>query len=241
MNWDVTRTDWLAGTAWGSSPAFPAWSAIDLVIVHWVGSNGVPVSGDADRIDQLLRNMQSSWLNGKGYNLGYTGAVDWLGRRIEIRGDTARNAANAPAALNARSVSFLCLVNLDGAMTTAQAAALSDLVAQALAAAPRATLIGHRDGPRYETGATATQCPGDVIYARLCNGDFTTPPNGDDDMTPDQAAQLDQIHTIMSGSFWPNRFVPPPGPNVTDVQNGELATRIRNIETKLDALIAKLG
>jgi hypothetical protein len=53
-------------------------------------------------------------------------------------------------------------------------------------------------------------------------------------MTSDQANQLDQVHTIMSGAFWPNR------PNITDVQGGELATRVRNIEKKLDQLIAAL-
>lgn len=52
-------------------------------------------------------------------------------------------------------------------------------------------------------------------------------------MTPDQANQLDQVHTIMSGSFWPNR------PDITNVQGGELATRIRSIEDKLDKLLAK--
>lgn len=68
----------------------------------------------------------------------------------------------------------------------------------------------------------------------------THPPEqpGDTDMTPEQANQLDQLHSIMSGAFWPNRFVPPPGPNITDVQGGELATRIRSIEKKLDKLIA---
>jgi N-acetylmuramoyl-L-alanine amidase len=57
------------------------------------------------------------------------------------------------------------------------------------------------------------------------------PEPGDDDMTSDQANQLDQVHTIMAGAFWPNR------PNITDVMNGELATRIRSIEEKLDKLI----
>ena len=54
-------------------------------------------------------------------------------------------------------------------------------------------------------------------------------------MTPDQANQLDQVHTIMAGAFWPNR------PAITDVMNGELATRIRHIEDKLDQLLDQLG
>jgi hypothetical protein len=60
------------------------------------------------------------------------------------------------------------------------------------------------------------------------------PEPGDDDMDSKQANQLDQVHTIMSGAFWPN------APAITDVMGGELATRIRNIETKLDQLIASL-
>lgn len=189
MNWDLTRTAWLAGAPWGSSPAFPAWSAIDLILIHWPGSNGIPVSGDPARVEQTLRNMQSSWLNGKGYNLGYSAGVDWLGRRIEIRGDTARNAANAPAALNARSMSILVLTNLDGAMTDDQVAGVSDLVGQILEQAPGAQVIGHRDGPQFVAGATATQCPGDAIQARVDAGEFypsTTPgPEPGPDPTPE--------------------------------------------------------
>jgi len=63
----------------------------------------------------------------------------------------------------------------------------------------------------------------------------TEPQPGDGDMTPDQANQLDQVHTIMAGAFWPNR------PDITNVMNGELATRIRHIEDKLDKLIDKLA
>jgi hypothetical protein len=63
----------------------------------------------------------------------------------------------------------------------------------------------------------------------------TTPPtNGDDDMTDEEHTWLDRIYSIMGGAFWPNQ------PNITDVQGGELATRIRHIEDKLDDLIASL-
>jgi hypothetical protein len=62
----------------------------------------------------------------------------------------------------------------------------------------------------------------------------TPPTNGDDDMTGDQAVQLDQVHTIMAGAFWPNQ------PNITNVNGGELAERIRRIEDKLDRLLDSL-
>lgn len=259
ITYDMRRADWLAGDTWMSAPAFPNWSAIDLIIIHWPGGNGVPVSGDPNRVNQFVRNQQANSVRTRGYNLGYSTSVDWLGRRIEIRGDINRNAANAPAALNARSVSIQVITNLDGAMTDAQVAGVRDLVGQFQARAPRAQIIGHRDGPRFEAGATATQCPGDVIYARIGRGDFNpsnptpTPPPEDDDMTPDQAAQLQavhdallvqnpvttdpgmsiahqatQTHTIMR-TFW-DGF---PG-NIVDGP-GRLARTIKNIAAKVGA------
>jgi hypothetical protein len=56
----------------------------------------------------------------------------------------------------------------------------------------------------------------------------------EEDMTPEQAVQLDQCHTIMT-AFWTNY------PGITDVTTGELATRIRHIEDKLDRLLDEAG
>lgn len=181
LTYDVRREDWLAGDTWMSSPSFPAWSAIDLVIIHWPGGNGVPVSGNPDDVLRFVRNQQSWSRSSRGYNLGYSTSVDWLGRRIEIRGDRNRNAANAPAALNARSVSIQVLVNLDGRTTAAQDDGIRDLVAQVFTRAPVCQVIPHRDGPQFEAGATATACCGDLLAGRVHNGDFNpgatpTPP-----------------------------------------------------------------
>lgn len=194
INFDVHRADWLAGDPWpDDSPAFPAWPQIDLIIIHWPGTNGVPTTGNPDDVLEFLRGQQRYSRSAKGYNLCYSSSVDWLGRRIEIRGDQYKNAANAPGALNTRSFSVDVLTNLDGAMTDAQVAGVTDLANQIRAAAPGATVIGHRDGPNYETGATPTACPGDPIYARIRNGDFNQT-TGDDDMTPEQDAMLRKIH-----------------------------------------------
>ena len=128
-------------------------------------------------------------------------------------------------------------------------------------AAKDAKVLGHRDNPAHPN---ATTCPGKFLYVKLDEIRarvaelLTPPPPGDDAMTPEQSEQLkaiydalivaspanpstaimhqvDQLHTIMSGAFWPNH------PNITDVSGGELATRIRSIEAKLDALAAKIG
>jgi len=103
-------------------------------------------------------------------------------------------------------------------------------------------------GYPYWTNSNGKICPGqkkkaqvrDVIlpHARKIVEAWMTPPKPteeDDEMTNDQANQLDQVHTIMAGAFWPNY------PDITNVMGGELATRIRSLETKLDKLIDKLG
>lgn len=197
--YDVRREDWLAGDTWMSAPTFPAWSAIDLVIIHWPGGNGVPVSGDPNRVLQFVRNQQANSVRSRGYNLGYSTSVDWLGRRIEIRGDRNRNAANAPAALNARSFSIQVLTNLDGATTPAQDDGIRDLVAQVFARAPICQVIPHRDGPQFEAGATATACCGDLLAARVHAGDFnpgTTPTPPQPEPEPEEPVTNDDINRI---------------------------------------------
>jgi hypothetical protein len=98
---------------------------------------------------------------------------------------------------------------------------------------------GPVDGYPDLAGTSGAATWDNAAFARhvaAATGGTTPPPtNGDDDMTPDQANQLDQVHTIMAGAFWPNR------PAITDVMNGELATRIRHIEDKLDQLLDQLG
>lgn len=173
------RAEWLQGDKWLSAPAFPAWSAIDLAIVHYPGGNapdGDP--GDSTDIARYIANNQRSYLAHKKppFNLGYNVAIDWRGETWEIRGDQYRNAANAPAALNARSISFLVITDLDGMTTPAADEAVRDLLAQVRRHSPGVKLIGHRDGRKYYSNATATACPSDRIHALIHAGHFEPRP-----------------------------------------------------------------
>ncbi|HEX5015989.1 MAG TPA: peptidoglycan recognition family protein [Actinomycetes bacterium] len=200
MIWDLGRSQWLEGTSWpNDSPKHPGWGAIDLIIIHWPGVNGVPVSGDQHKVLEYLQSQQRNYRNdpNRGYNLGYSSAVDWLGRRFQVRGEDCKNAANAPSALNGRSFSIEVLTNLDGHMTPAQDDGVRNLVGQVLSLAPRAEVIGHRDGPKYVTGATATACPGDLIYGRIQAGEFNPSSGGDDDLTEEQDQMLRAIYNAM--------------------------------------------
>lgn len=66
-----------------------------------------------------------------------------------------------------------------------------------------------------------------------------TNPQEDDDMTHDQAVQLDRVYTIMAGAFWPGSELNPPP--ITNVVAGELAKRIRDQDEKLDRILRHLG
>lgn len=66
--------------------------------------------------------------------------------------------------------------------------------------APDAQILGHRDNPAHPK---ATACPGDYLYAALPQIRarvaelLAPPPDEGDDMTPEQARKLDEIHAAL--------------------------------------------
>lgn len=177
------RSSWIGNEVWLSAPAFD-WAPVDVILIHWPGGNGIPDGTDPDAVAAYLRAKQRYYRDVRGYNAGYNEAVDSAGTDWEIRGDTFRCAANAPAALNQRAYAVQVLTNLDGRMTDAQVAAVRRRVKAIREIRPKALLRGHRDGRALDSAATVTTCPGDAIYARLMAGEFG-PPDPSGEPTPE--------------------------------------------------------
>lgn len=206
------RDTWLGDERWLTGTPLFDWSTITHIVIHWPGHDRVP-DGDpgefADDMPGYIRAMQRLYRDVRGYNVGYSIAVDYLGGAWELRGDTYRNAANAPQALNRRTISITLLVDLDGIVTDLAVDAVRDLVAQIRAVRPGLPIIPHRHGPTVVAGATATACPGDVITARIAAGDFeprpptpapTPPPiEEDDDMCKAYICRTENPYELRMG------------------------------------------
>jgi hypothetical protein len=142
---------------------------------------------------RLLRNMQTSWTNQKGYSLGYNFAVFDTGVAYEIRGFDLRCAANGDQTSNRPGVAILLAIPaIDGQPTDAMIEAVRDLVAHTRARVPQSLLInGHR-----EVRPQPTACPGHTIMAMIAAGTFepTTEPLEEAGMLFRTTATADAIY-----------------------------------------------
>lgn len=129
---------------------------VDTYAMHYTAANNIP-----DNLAGYLRNLQTSYLNGRGYSLGYNFAVDQNGGVWEIRGFDIRSAANL--GWNNRTIAILCLVDGQDPMTIAAVQSANAIYAEANRRFRPLTLKAHRD-----IGATA--CPGIGINAQIRAG-----------------------------------------------------------------------
>jgi hypothetical protein len=113
--------------------------------------------------------MQASWMNSKGYSLGYNFAVWPDGSAWEIRGFAMRCAANGDQSVNRPGVAILLAVpNVDTAPTDAMVASVRELVAATRARVGQTlTINAHRD-----VRPEPTQCCGEVIVGMIAAGVF---------------------------------------------------------------------
>jgi hypothetical protein len=165
----------------GNSPTPDQWQYNTL---HWPGAN-VNVN---DPIG-ALQSMQISWVNSKGYSLGYNFAVFPDGSVYEIRGFHIRCAANGSQEVNCPGIAILLAVpNVDTEPTDEMVISVQDLVAATRSQVPQSLIInGHRD-----VRPEPTQCPGEVIYGMICDDYFepgeSTPEPGPTPIGDDMAA-----------------------------------------------------
>jgi hypothetical protein len=226
-----SREVWATGRPVASNYPF-VWDKIEYVVIHWPGHDGVPDGDINDRTDigAYLRNAHERYLDdpNRGYSLGYSCAVDYLGGSWQIRGEDFRAASNAPTAFNERAFSINYLTDLDGNHTDEGVAEVNRLINQVREIRPDVKVIPHGDGPLYVPGATPTQCPGtkirslietDVIGAYPPSAppvpDPTPEPPGDDPVTDED---IQRIADAVYEKIWNSPMVDPPTGKTVTVQ-----------------------
>lgn len=135
------------------------WSRVENIVIHYTADKTANLN-----TAEYLQNMQRSYVNGRGYSLGYSVAVDQAGRSWEIRGTDFIPAANK----NYNGVTWvvLCLVDWQDACNRQMTETVRDLVWFARRKIGRdVPVIGHRD-------IGSTRCPGDGIYLQIQNQVF---------------------------------------------------------------------
>lgn len=183
------RADWVEAAYPVTGPLLP-WSDIIHAALHYSGAATTPESGAGVR--QWCRNTQRSYVNGRGYSIGYQWAVDRRGAAWELRGWALKCAANAGA--NGTTIAIILLVNGNEPANAAQIDTTRKIIAEAQRIAGRSLAI--HDHANLPGATTATSCAGTgvraQVYARPTS--VFAPIQEDDDMTDDQAAQLQELY-----------------------------------------------
>lgn len=160
--YDIPVTDWQASgyevsAHTDSRPLY--WSQVLKVVIHYTAAGKVGTN-TAD----YLRSIQRSYVNGRGYSIGYSYAVDRDGVAWELRG-----TAHMPAATknhNSDSIAILLLTDGQEPASEVMIQRARDIIAEANRLTGRTLHIGgHRD-------YGATQCPGEGNYALIQSGAF---------------------------------------------------------------------
>jgi hypothetical protein len=163
---DRSRADWEAAgytVAQHTKSRAVRWSDVDRVVVHYTADRRA-MSDTAE----YLRRMQRSYVDNRGYSLGYSVAVDQNGVSWEVRGTDHMPAANV--GFNDRTWVILALVDWQDECNPQMVDTIRQLVAWARGQAGRdIPVVGHRD-------IASTRCPGDGIYNQIKNGTFEPVP-----------------------------------------------------------------
>lgn len=135
------------------------WALVRQVVIHYTADK----RANPDTA-QYLRNMQRSYVNNRGYSLGYNVAVDQAGLSWEIRGTDFRPAANIN--VNNTTFTILCLVDWEDPCNDVMVETVRELVGWTRAqTGERTPVVGHRD-------VGSTNCPGSGIYNQIVDGVF---------------------------------------------------------------------
>jgi len=137
------------------------WARVDSIVIHYTAAE----TADTDTA-RWLAQMQRSYVNGRGYSLGYSCAVDQDGVCWEIRGTDYIPAATKNE--NGHTFAILQLVDWQNPANELMVERTRQLVAQ-LRQQNRMSITGHRDW-------AATRCPGDGVYHQIVTGVFEPVP-----------------------------------------------------------------
>lgn len=145
------------------------WADVDMIAIHYTADR----RANRDTAT-YLRAMQRSYVDHRGYSLGYSVAVDQDGISWEIRGTDHMPAANV--GYNDRTFVVLELVDWQDEANPLMIAKTRDLVAWARQqAGRRIPVVGHRD-------IAATACPGTGLYAQIKANVFEPTPTPEYDV-----------------------------------------------------------
>lgn len=135
------------------------WSRVENIVIHYTGAQTVNRN-----TAELLKGSQRSYVNNRGYSLGYSVAVDQDGVSWEIRGTDFIPAANKNH--NGSTWVIQVLVDWQDGCNPAMVDAVRRLVAFGRQQIGRdVPVIGHRD-------IGSTRCPGDGVYIQVQNKVF---------------------------------------------------------------------
>jgi hypothetical protein len=166
-------------------PKWPVIGPVDnqsnntTAVIHYTAADNV-IDGDpgeyVHQLPQYLRNMQYAYakskaIGGRGYSVGYSFAVDWLGGVWQLRGWEFQSAANAGH--NEYTVPILVLVDGNDEATPFAVESVRAIVAEAGRRAGRALAVKGHGQLRVETGVgTVTSCPGRGLQSQVVRGVF---------------------------------------------------------------------
>ena len=148
------------------------WARVDSIVIHYTAAE----TADTDTA-RWLAQMQRSYVNGRGYSLGYSAAVDQNGVCWEIRGTDHIPAATKNE--NGHTFAILQLVDWQNPANELMIERTRRMVSE-LRQQNRMTITGHRDWG-------ATRCPGNGVYHQIETGTFEpvpTPPTPPAPPTP---------------------------------------------------------
>lgn len=175
-------------------------------MAHYTADDDLP-DGDpgenANDLPQYLRNAQAWYLKTKGYSLGYSFAVDWLGGVWEMRGFDYTPAANdgdkgewEDPNLNHYTVAVLYLVDGDDRVTDEAAAAGRAIYKEAWRRTLAAGGEWRQFDPKPHKETDYTLCPGVGITLDIRAGRLTFDPNDAPDPTPPEETDVKPIAII---------------------------------------------
>ena len=175
MRFDYRRSDWVNRSKPVTGPAFPSWSQIRQIVIHYPGADWADMDFNRDGREDyrdtalLMDNTNAYYWSSRGYAIGYNAAADMFGHSWELRGVTFKCAANRGH--NDWSFAILVIVDEHNAATSAQVDAVRDLVAQVrVLAGWDVPIVGHG-----QVGSTS--CPGLGIRAQIADGVFEPRPS----------------------------------------------------------------
>lgn len=160
------RLEWGARRSNGSTKLIA--SEVKGVALHWPGM-AKPVRGVA-KVKAALRGWQNYHMDGHEWSdIAYNCAVDQDGNRYQLRGPTARSAANGGTSVNRQYLAVLLILAPGEKPTPAMVAGVRKVMRDWRRRYPNLARrpVGHGD---IRPGGTT--CPGPAVVAAIKAGSF---------------------------------------------------------------------